>query len=145
MKVLLQRVSQANVAVDQKQIASIGVGLLLFVGVVKSDRTENALKCAMKSADLRVFPDDGGKMNLSICQTAGEILVVSQFTLAANLQKGTRPSFDDAAEPEVARELIRVFCRSLMEKGLRVCEGQFGAHMDVSLVNDGPVTFSFER
>ncbi len=144
MKVLLQRVSRASVAVDGEQVAEIGPGLLLFVGVAPQDTVATAGKLAEKVAGLRVFDDATGKPNLSVLDSGGEVLVVSQFTLLADLSRGRRPSYSGAARPEHARELVEAVASRLVELGLRVARGSFGAHMEVSLVNDGPVTLMLE-
>lgn len=144
MKVLLQRVSRASVSVDGEQVGEIGPGLLLFVGVAPEDTTATATKLAEKVAGLRVFDNGTGKPKLSVLDTEGEVLVVSQFTLLADLSKGRRPSYSGAARPEHARELVEVVASRLVELGLKVARGSFGAHMEVSLVNDGPVTLILE-
>lgn len=141
MKAVLQRVREAWVSVDGREIARIGKGLLVLVGVEKGDTEAAAVQLAGKVALLRIFEDDQGKMNLSVQAVGGELLVVSQFTLAADLAKGTRPSFDPAEEPEKARRLIHHFTQQLQAAGLPVREGQFAARMEVGLINDGPVTF----
>lgn len=141
MKAVLQRVREAWVSVDGREIARIGKGLLVFIGVEKGDAEVAAQELARKVAQLRIFEDDQGKMNLSVQAIRGELLVVPQFTLAADLAKGTRPSFDPAEEPEKARGLIHHFTQQLQAAGLSVREGQFAARMEVGLINDGPVTF----
>ncbi len=144
MKVLLQRVSRASVSVDGERVGEIGPGLLLFVGVAPEDTPATATKLAEKVAGLRVFDDGSGKPNLSVLDIGGEALVVSQFTLLADLSRGRRPSYSGAARPEQARELVEAVASRLVELGLSVARGTFGAHMDVSLVNDGPVTLMLE-
>ena len=140
MRVLLQRVTQASVAVADETIAEIGPGLLAFVGVFKGDTAEDAQRLATKGCELRIFGDDDGKMNRSIIDAGGAILAVSQFTLAADCTRGRRPSFDPAAPPEEASALYESFCAMCREEGVEVRQGTFAAHMRVALVNDGPVT-----
>ena len=144
MKALLQRVSQASVDVSGERIASSGPGLLVFIGVLKGDTESDAGKLASKCCELRIFEDDAGKMNRSIVEAAGEMLVVSQFTLAADCSRGRRPSFDPAAPPDEALALYEEFCRLCREAGLEVKQGRFAAHMEVELVNDGPVTIMLD-
>ncbi|MCB0379466.1 MAG: D-tyrosyl-tRNA(Tyr) deacylase [Bdellovibrionales bacterium] len=143
MKVLLQRVKKASVSVDGKEIAKISAGLLAFVGVEKGDDSACAEKLCEKLLNYRVFSDQDDKMNLSILDTHGELLLVSQFTLAANTQKGRRPSFDSAAPPEMGRALFDELVELCREKA-PVQTGEFGASMQVALINDGPVTFLLE-
>ena len=148
MKVLLQRVGQAAVTVDAEQVGAIGPGLLLFLGVEAGDGEEQLLWLVDKVLGLRIFPDAAKPMNLSVMDTGGDLLVVSQFTLAADTSRGKRPGFGGAAAPELAEALYERFIEVLREKfgsGQRVCSGRFGADMQVSLVNDGPVTFLLER
>ena len=140
MKVLLQRVSRASVRVSGVTVGSIGRGLLVFLGVEHGDEVEDAAWNAAKTAELRIFPDDEGRMNRSVEEIQGAVLVVSQFTLAASTRRGRRPSFESAAAPERARELYDRFVAGLRERGLVVALGTFRAMMDVELVNDGPVT-----
>lgn len=140
MKVVLQKVSQASVSVDQQVIANVGLGLMLLVGVKTGDTEKDADYLANKVSKMRVFEDSEDKMNLSVHDVKGEILSISQFTLLANTKKGNRPSYTDAAKPDEATALYEYFNEKLRETGLSVSEGQFGAHMAVSLVNDGPVT-----
>ena len=145
MRVVLQRVSRARVTVDGRVTGEIGPGLLLLAGFTDGD-TENALAwMADKVAGLRIFPDDEGKMNRSVQEAGGGLLVVSQFTLYGDARKGRRPSFVDAARPEVAIPLYERFVELLRATGLVVGTGEFGAMMDVELVNDGPVTLILER
>lgn len=144
MKVLLQRVDSAAVRVGAETVGEIGPGLLALVGAEPDDNVQRATSAARKVLGLRVFEDLDGRMNLDISQTGGEILVVSQFTLLASTRKGRRPSFDGAARPEVAEPLVERFAAELESTGLRVARGRFGAHMQVSLVNDGPVTLWVE-
>jgi D-tyrosyl-tRNA(Tyr) deacylase len=140
MKALLQRVAAASVVVEEKVIAEIGRGLLVFLGVEKGDTLTDLDYLAGRIRNLRIFEDEEGKMNLSVADISGEVLVVSQFTLAADLRKGNRPSFDNAEAPERAEEMYREMIKKMTGGGLRVCEGRFGAHMKIHLVNDGPVT-----
>ena len=145
MKAVLQRVQQSSVTVDGEVISSIHQGLLILLGIEQDDTLENVLLLCKKIANLRIFEDDQGKMNLSVLDINGEVLVISQFTLMANTQKGNRPSFVKAASPEIAQPLIAQFCNVLREYGIPVKEGIFGAHMMISLVNDGPVTIWLEN
>jgi D-tyrosyl-tRNA(Tyr) deacylase len=140
VRVVVQRVSAAAVEVDGAEIARIGRGLLVLVGVAKGDREEEAEYLARKTAALRIFEDGEGKMNLSVRQVGGEVLSVSQFTLLADTRKGNRPGFDNAAPPAEGERLYEHFCAALGGEGVPVRKGVFGAHMHVSLVNDGPVT-----
>ena len=141
MKAVLQRVRSASVEVEGNIIAEIQQGLLVLLGAAKGDTDRDVRYMAEKISHLRVFPDKAGKMNLSILDVAGEILLVSQFTLLGNTDKGRRPGFDGAASPDIARELYEDLGRTLESQALGVQTGQFGAHMVVSLENDGPVTF----
>ena len=145
MKALLQRVSQASVTVGGQQISAVGTGLLILLGVEKADTEREADYLARKAADLRIFEDQNGKMNLSVKDVKGEVLVVSQFTLAGDTSRGNRPGFETAARPEQADPLYRRFCESLRGHGLPVQTGIFQADMQVALVNDGPVTFMLEK
>jgi D-tyrosyl-tRNA(Tyr) deacylase len=140
MRVVLQRVSRASVEVGEDTVASIGHGFLALVGVGQGDAEPDATRLGEKVATLRVFADDAGKMNRSVLDVAGEVLVVSQFTLYADVRKGRRPSWTDAAEPGRASELVEAFAATLERQGVPVARGVFGAHMRVELVNDGPVT-----
>ena len=141
MRALLQRVTEASVTVDGVRIASIGPGLLIFAGVFPNDRAADAVKLADRCVDLRIFADAAKPMNRSVVDVGGEVLVVSQFTLAANTARGRRPSFDSAAPPEQANTLYEAFVARVGERTGRVATGKFGADMQVALVNDGPVTF----
>lgn len=140
MKLVIQRVSEASVAVDGNIVGKIGRGLLVFLCVEKGDGEGVASHYARKVAELRIFSDDAGKMNLSVKDTGGEVLLISQFTLSANVEKGRRPSFDQAAPPEDADRLYRFFAEKLQQEGVPVATGVFRAMMQVSLINDGPVT-----
>ena len=144
MKVVLQRVKEASVAVEGKEKAAIKTGFLLLVGISKEDAPETVSKMAQKISKLRVFEDEQGKMNLDVAEVGGEILSVPQFTLLADTQKGNRPGFDQAATPQNAETFWRSFNDALRSGGVSVAEGEFGAHMEVSLVNDGPVTLVME-
>ena len=145
MKALIQRVKNASVTINGELYSSVGAGMLVLLGVQKSDTAENAEKLAQKLLNLRIFEDENEKMNFSIQDVSGEILVVSQFTLCADCRKGTRPSFDSAAASEVANKLYEDFVKNLKASGLKIETGKFRAMMDVSLVNDGPVTFLVEK
>ena len=145
MILVLQRVARASVTVKGEAVAEISRGLLVFFGAEKGDTRQAVDFLADKTLDLRIFPDDEGKMNLSCKDIGGEILVVSQFTLAADCSKGRRPGFDRAAPPEDAQRLYVEFVDALSGSGLTVAQGNFGADMKVELVNDGPVTFILER
>ena len=140
MRVVIQRVSRASVTVGGEDMAAIGRGLLLLVGVAQGDGEVEARRLATKTAELRIFPDAEGKFNLSLLDVGGEALVVSQFTLLANARKGRRPSFTDAAPPQLAEPLVVAFAEALREAGVPTQTGRFGARMEVALVNDGPVT-----
>jgi D-tyrosyl-tRNA(Tyr) deacylase len=140
MRAVIQRVESAAVSVDGDPIASIGRGLVVFLGVGRGDDTEDAAYLVEKIPHLRIFQDAGEKFNLSLVDVNGEILVVSQFTLFGDCRKGRRPSFTEASDPENARTLYDHFVSGLEEKGLRVQAGRFQAMMMVDLVNDGPVT-----
>lgn len=140
MRAVLQRVSRAEVTVDGEQVASIGTGYLVLLGVTHSDGESDARYIADKIASLRLFENEAGKINLGITDIGGEVLLVSQFTLYADCRKGRRPSFTDAAPPEMADRLYQRVAEMLREAGLPVQTGVFGAHMQVALVNDGPVT-----
>ena len=140
MRVLLQRVSRASVAVGDEPVAEIGPGLLLLVGVGKDDGLGAYDRLAEKIFDLRVFEDEVGKMNRSLSEVGGEILVVPQFTLYGDVRKGRRPSWDGAAPPEIAADRVEAFAKALESRGATVRRGAFREHMRVELVNDGPVT-----
>ncbi len=140
MRAVVQRVSEASVAVDGKVTGAVGQGLCVLVGVGQGDSDEDACWLAGKVADLRIFEDEEGKMNRSVLDAGGGILAISQFTLFGDARKGARPGFIDAARPEVAQPLYARFCGFLRERGLRVEEGVFRATMQVRIVNEGPVT-----
>ena len=144
MRALLQRVSRASVTVDGEVVGAIGAGLCVLVGVTHDDGPGQADKLADKLWHLRVFEDDEGKMNRAVGDEGGEILVVSQFTLYGDARKGRRPSFVDAARPEVAEPLIEQLCQALRDHGATVATGRFRADMDVEIHNDGPVTLMLE-
>lgn len=142
MIVLIQRVAHADVKVDGNVTGEIEAGLLVFIAIEPDDNEKKAARLAERVAGYRVFEDHNGKMNLNVRQIEGDVLVVSQFTLAADTSKGLRPSFTSAAEPEFSKKLYQYFCQKLREEGLNVPTGVFGADMKVSLLNDGPVTFT---
>lgn len=141
MKIVLQRVKSARVEVEGKTVGRIGIGYCLLVGIEKGDGENQIRSLARKVADLRIFPDDAGKMNRSLREVEGEILAVSQFTLAGSLRKGRRPSFDGAEEPHRAERLFNGFVSLLRQRNIRVETGVFGAGMEIHLINQGPVTF----
>ena len=140
MRVLVQRVKQAKVTVEGVEVGRVGVGLCLFLGVAKDDTEAAADYLAGKIAGMRIFADESGKMNRSLAEDGGEVLVVSEFTLHGDCSKGKRPSFSRAARPEDARRLYDYFVLKLRDLGLKVATGKFQAKMEVNLVNDGPVT-----
>lgn len=145
MKTVIQRVSQSNVKVDGKIVGQIDKGFMILLGVGHEDTEEQADYLADKIANMRIFEDENDKMNLSIKDIGGEFLVISQFTLYADCRKGNRPSFVNAGKPDEANRLYEYFCQRLRDKGFKVEQGAFGAHMNVSLINDGPVTIVLER
>jgi D-tyrosyl-tRNA(Tyr) deacylase len=145
MRMVLQRVTQASVSISGRRVGEIAGGFLLLAGFTHSDTAEQVVWMAEKVAGLRIFSDPEGKMNLALAEVGGAVLVVSQFTLYGDSAKGRRPSFIDAARPEQAIPLYERFCAELKGKGLRVETGEFGAEMQVELVNDGPVTLILER
>jgi D-tyrosyl-tRNA(Tyr) deacylase len=145
LRILVQRVKQAQVRVNGDLQASINRGILALVGIKKGDGHAQADHLAAKLVELRIFPDAQGKMNVSAMETGAELLLVSQFTLYGDCSKGRRPGFDDAAPPEQARELYDYFVNKVREKGLPTQTGVFQAHMEVELVNEGPVTFLLEK
>ncbi len=140
MRVVLQRVTSASVSVEGETVASIGPGMLLLVGVGDGDAAEDAARIAKKAADLRIFSDDQDRFNVSLLDSGGEALVVSQFTLLADVRKGRRPSFVAAAKPDDASPIVDAFAQALRDLGVQVAMGRFGTYMQVSLENDGPVT-----
>jgi D-tyrosyl-tRNA(Tyr) deacylase len=144
MIIVLQRVKQARVEVDGRTIGTIGPGICLLVGIERGDSPADAEFLARKTTELRIFPDREGRMNLSLAEIGGEVLAVSQFTLAGSTRKGRRPSFDGAEGPALAGELFGNLVEFIRKKGFRVETGIFQALMDVHLINDGPVTFILE-
>jgi D-tyrosyl-tRNA(Tyr) deacylase len=145
MRALLQRVEYGSVSVDGKTIAKIGPGLVILLGIGHGDGEEQAKFLVEKISTLRIFEDSEGKINLSILDIGGEAIVVSQFTLYADMRRGRRPSFTDAALPDTARPLVNRFVQLLNEKGVPTQTGEFGAHMQVEIHNDGPVTIWLEK
>ena len=145
MKALIQRVKKASVTIDGELYSSIDKGLLVFLGVQKGDSEGNADKLAEKLINLRIFEDENEKMNLSLKDIQGEMLVVSQFTLCGDCKKGTRPCFDKAELPQRANELYEYFVANVKKTCIPCKTGKFAAMMDVSLINDGPVTFMIEK
>ena len=141
MRTVLQRVKEASVTVSGEVIASVGRGFVLLVGVAKGDTSQTAEAMARKISSLRVFEDSAGKMNLDIKEIGGQILSAPQFTLLGNTEKGNRPGFDDASPPEEAEAIWEAFNKYLESGGVKVSRGEFGSHMEVNIVNDGPVTF----
>jgi D-aminoacyl-tRNA deacylase len=140
VRAVVQRVSRAAVRVDGASVGSVEAGLLVLLGVAYTDTTETAARLAAKIGRLRIFPDEDGRFDRSLLETGGDALVVSQFTLLADTQKGNRPSFTAAAAPELAAPLVEHLCNVLRSHGIHVETGVFGARMEVELVNDGPVT-----
>lgn len=145
MKLVVQRVKEAKVEVNEKIVGKIDTGFLILVGITHSDTKENADYLVKKACNLRVFEDENEKMNLSVKDVKGKFLIVSQFTLYADCNGGNRPSFTNAAKPEIAEELYEYFCNKCKETGIEVQKGIFGADMKVSLINDGPVTIILEK
>jgi D-tyrosyl-tRNA(Tyr) deacylase len=145
MKALIQRVKRASVTIDNELYSQIGAGMLVLLGVEKGDTKENADKLAEKLSKLRIYEDENEKMNLSIMDVKGEMLVVSQFTLCGDCKKGTRPSFDKSAPPQIANELYEYFVEQVKMLGIPTKTGKFAAMMDVELLNDGPVSFMVEK
>ena len=145
MKLVVQRVKNAKVEVDRKVVGQIEKGFLVLLGVTHTDTKETADYLVKKLCNLRVFEDENGKMNLSIQDVKGDLLIVSQFTLYADCSGGNRPSFVNAAKPDIANELYEYFCNKCKEAGIGVQKGIFGADMQVSLLNDGPVTIILEK
>jgi D-tyrosyl-tRNA(Tyr) deacylase len=144
MKAVIQRVQKGNVSVGGKTISAVKMGLVILLGVGPDDTREKTQKLDQKIANLRIFEDQNGKMNMSLLDIQGEVLVVPQFTLYADTKKGHRPSFTDAAPPEIAEPLVNYFSFCLEELGLSAPLGEFGAHMLVKIYNDGPVTIVIE-
>lgn len=144
MRAVLQRVSKGSVSVDNKIVAQIGLGYVILLGIGPDDTPQLAGELAEKTAYLRVFEDDAGKMNRSLLDVGGEAIVVSQFTLYADTSRGRRPSFIHAAKPELAEPLVEVFAERLRALGIPTQQGVFGAHMVVDIRNDGPVTILLE-
>ena len=144
MRLVIQRVLESSVKVDGNVVGSIGKGFMVLCGVQEGDTLEDVKYCVEKTAGLRIFEDDAGKMNRSILDEGGEILAISQFTLAGDARHGRRPSFSAAARPDVAVPLYEAYCSGLREKGIHVETGRFGADMKVALVNDGPVTIMMD-
>lgn len=145
MKIVLQRVLRSSVTVNDEVVGKIGRGLMILFGAERGDADSAVDALADKALNLRIFADDQGKMNRSCLDVQGEILVVSQFTLAGDCSRGRRPGFDNAAAPDEAERLYKKFVERLAESKLKIQEGKFGAHMQVDIVNDGPVTFILER
>ncbi len=145
MVIVLQKVKEASVSVQGEVEGRIGPGVCLLVGIEKGDTEEDASYLARKIAELRIFPDRVGKMNLSLCDVSGEVLAVSQFTLAGSVKKGRRPSFDKAEDPSLAEPLFLYFVEQVKTFGLKVETGVFAASMEVSLINEGPVTFILRK
>lgn len=145
MKLVVQRVKNAKVEVEGKTVGSINNGFLVLLGVAHTDTRKEADYLVKKLCNLRVFEDDNGKMNLGLKDVEGELLIVSQFTLYADCTQGNRPSFTNAAKPDVANELYEYFCEKCREQNIKVEKGIFGADMKVSLLNDGPVTIILEK
>src|SRR5438132_10457659 len=141
MRAVIQRVTSARVIIDGQEYSRIGAGLLVLIGVEKDDTTEDAGMLARRIVELRIFEDDGGKMNRSITETGGQILAVSQFTLLGDCRRGRRPSFDPAADPDMARELYERFVNEIDALGIAIATGVFQATMNIELMNQGPVTF----
>ncbi len=144
MRAVIQRVSKASVQVEGQVVGRIDKGLLVYLGVAKGDGPGDAEFIARKIAELRIFEDDAGKMNRSVCDVGGSVLIISNFTLCGNCRKGRRPSFDDAAEPAVAEHLYESVVQAVADCGLTVEKGRFQEHMRVESINDGPVTFIIE-
>ena len=144
MKVLIQRVKKASVTIENEPFSAIDKGILALVGIEKGDTLEQIQKSAKKIVNLRIFPDENDKMNRSLIDIQGEMLIVSQFTLCGDCKKGTRPSFDKSAQPDIANELYELFIKEVSSYGIKTKTGKFAAMMDVELINDGPVTFMIE-
>ena len=145
MKAVIQRVKYASCEVDGKIVGSCNKGYMILFGAKEGDTADDALLLAKKTANLRIFEDENEKMNLSVLDIEGEILVISQFTLLADVKKGNRPSFIEAMKPQEAEKLYKIFCEELRKSGIKkVDEGVFGADMQISLCNDGPVTILYD-
>lgn len=140
MRLLLQRATAAQVRVDRKVVGAIGPGLVALVGIGHADDEATVEALAGKTVDLRIFRDEDGKTNLSLADVGGEVLAISQFTLYADTRKGRRPSFLDAAPPDMGERLYETYCKAVEARGIKVARGMFGAEMEVELVNDGPMT-----
>jgi D-aminoacyl-tRNA deacylase len=145
MRVVVQRVQHGRVSVDGRKVAEIGRGVVILLGIGHGDGELQAQYLAQKIAHLRIFEDERGKINRSLLEVGGEAIVVSQFTLYADTRKGRRPSFTDAAQPEIANSLVDAFAQKLSDEGVPTQMGEFGAHMLVDIANDGPVTIWMER
>lgn len=145
MRLVVQRVSSAEVRVDERIVGEIGNGLMVLLGIEQGDTDTELLWCVQKTVGLRIFPDDEQKMNRSLLDVRGEMLVVSQFTLLGDVEKGKRPSFVNAAAPDVANKMYERFCELVRAEGVRVATGIFAAKMTVTIVNEGPVTIVIER
>lgn len=144
MKILIQRVKEASVTIEGELYSKTDKGILALVGIEKGDTIESVQKSAKKIVNLRIFPDENDKMNKSLLDVGGEMLIVSQFTLCGDCKKGTRPSFDKSAPPAEANYLYEAFINEIKNFGIKTAQGKFGAMMDISLINDGPVTFMIE-
>ena len=144
MRAVVQRVSRAELSADGEPYSRIGKGLVVLAGAVEGDTPEDAAYLAAKLAKLRIFEDDAGKMNLDVNAAGGEIMIVSQFTLFANTRKGNRPSFNGAAAPEIAEPLVIFLAGQLRDAGVKAVTGKFGAHMDINMTCDGPVTIMLD-
>ena len=145
MKVLIQRVKKASVTIENNLYSHINNGILAFVGIEKNDNSDYVKYLARKIVNLRIFADENNKMNKSLLDINGEMLIVSQFTLCGDCKKGTRPSFDNSAAPEIAKQLYEDFIKEVKNYGIKTQTGQFAAMMDIELINDGPVTFMLEK
>ncbi|MGD9110153.1 MAG: D-aminoacyl-tRNA deacylase [Phycisphaerales bacterium] len=144
MRAVIQRVLKASVQVEGRIVGRIDKGLLVYLGVAKGDDSSDAKFIARKITELRIFEDDAGKMNRSVCDIGGSVLIISNFTLCSDCRKGRRPSFDNAAEPDVAEQLYEGVVRAVTDCGLTVEKGRFQEHMHIDSINDGPVTFILE-